>query len=383
MIRPCSQARPSRAERLRHRGAHALDVRVGSGRPVAWRFPSPHLNLVPTAFQEANAYYSDDDQALLFGYFPTKDKRAVYTCLAHDIVADETTHAILDGLRSRFEAPGLPDQAGFHEGFADLVGLLSLLAAEESIASILGGTDKRVRASEVPIRRVATVRPADDRSRVRRRAAPQSRRRVAAIGRAATHQGVEGPNATGLGRSRTVVGRSSSQPSCRRSSASGPNGSRRSIRRGRWIGRGPLRRVRPRRSTSSRCPFEPSTTARRSSSSSRTSSPQCSHPMRRSFPTTSVGIGPPSKRALVPSASSQRWGHRLTRSARSDRPIAASRTPRFDRIPTRRSGSCGTTPDSSPLPRASTPMWTPCGHPCASVRMGSSSPSGSSTTSRS
>ena len=119
------------------------------GRPVPWAFPSPHLNLVPTAFQEANAYYSADDQALLFGYFPAADRRTVYTCLAHDIVAHETTHAILDGLRSRFDVPGLPDQAGFHEGFADVVGLLSLLAAEESIGAILGGTDKRVKASEV------------------------------------------------------------------------------------------------------------------------------------------------------------------------------------------------------------------------------------------
>lgn len=119
------------------------------GRPVPWAFPSPHLNLVPTAFQEANAYYSEDDQALLFGYFPASRGRTVYTCLAHDIVAHETTHAILDGLRSRFEVPGLPDQAGFHEGFADVVGLLSLLAAEESVAGILRGTGKRVRASEV------------------------------------------------------------------------------------------------------------------------------------------------------------------------------------------------------------------------------------------
>ena len=51
--------------------------------------------------------------------------------------------------RSRFDKPGLPDQAGFHEGFADLVGLLSILASPKSIASVLGGTEKRVKASEV------------------------------------------------------------------------------------------------------------------------------------------------------------------------------------------------------------------------------------------
>jgi hypothetical protein len=119
------------------------------GRPVPWAFGSPQLYLVPTAFQEANAYYSDHDRALYFGYFPVGPKRSVYTCLAHDIVAHETTHAILDGLRSRFDTPGLPDQAGFHEGFADIVGLLSILAAHESIAHVLGGTTTRVDAKEV------------------------------------------------------------------------------------------------------------------------------------------------------------------------------------------------------------------------------------------
>ena len=118
------------------------------GRPVQWAFGSSQLYLVPTAFADANAYYSDDDRALLFGYFDSDSTGQVLTCLAHDIVAHETTHAILDGLRRRFDTPGLPDQAGFHEGFADLVALLSLLSARESIASVLGDVGKpRVRAS--------------------------------------------------------------------------------------------------------------------------------------------------------------------------------------------------------------------------------------------
>ena len=118
------------------------------GRPVPWAFGSSQLYLVPTAFADANAYYSDDDRALLFGYFDSKATGQVLTCLAHDIVAHETTHAILDGLRRRFDTPGLPDQAGFHEGFADLVALLSLLSARESVASLLGDpSNPRVRAS--------------------------------------------------------------------------------------------------------------------------------------------------------------------------------------------------------------------------------------------
>jgi hypothetical protein len=108
------------------------------GRPVPWAFPNSQLNLVPAAFAEANAYYSRDDQALYFGYFDTPNNTMVRTSLAHDIVAHETTHAILDGLRRRFDVPGMPDQAGFHEGFADVVALLSILALPDSIRQLLG-----------------------------------------------------------------------------------------------------------------------------------------------------------------------------------------------------------------------------------------------------
>lgn len=120
------------------------------GRPVPWSFRGHELALVPHAFAEANAYYADDDQALYFGYFPARKKdETVYTCLSHDIVVHETTHAILDGLRSRFIAPGLPDQAAFHEGFADIVALLSVFSSEELVATLLGGTGPRLKRADV------------------------------------------------------------------------------------------------------------------------------------------------------------------------------------------------------------------------------------------
>jgi hypothetical protein len=111
------------------------------GRPVPWAFPNSQLNLVPAAFAEANAFYSREDQALYFGYFATANNDLVMTSLAQDIVAHETTHAILDGLRRRFDVPGMPDQAGFHEGFADVVALLSILAVPESISNLIGTVD--------------------------------------------------------------------------------------------------------------------------------------------------------------------------------------------------------------------------------------------------
>ena len=116
------------------------------GRPVPWSFHGHQLFLVPSAFAEENAYYSDDDQALLFGYFPLRSNKS-YSALSHDIVAHETTHAILDGLRSGFDRPGLPDQAAFHEGFADVVALLLVFSVPE-VVDVLIGDPRRKRISE-------------------------------------------------------------------------------------------------------------------------------------------------------------------------------------------------------------------------------------------
>lgn len=88
------------------------------------------LRIYPHALRDRNAYYSPGKKALLFGYFPTSVKDAsntpgtlVFSCLSHDIIAHETTHALLDGVHPRFNEPVNPDVLAFHEAFADIVAL--------------------------------------------------------------------------------------------------------------------------------------------------------------------------------------------------------------------------------------------------------------------
>ena len=111
------------------------------GRRISWGFDGHQINVAPHAFADANAFYSDRDRALMFGYFlsPSTGKadKEVFSCLSHDVVAHETTHAILDGLRKRYTAPSSPEQAGFHEGFADIVALLSVFSLRDIVRFLL------------------------------------------------------------------------------------------------------------------------------------------------------------------------------------------------------------------------------------------------------
>ena len=90
-----------------------------------------HLRIYPHALRQANAYYSPRKKALLFGYFPASSKDPgntlpggiVFTCLSHDIIAHETTHALLDGVHPFFGEPSNMDVLALHEAFADIVAL--------------------------------------------------------------------------------------------------------------------------------------------------------------------------------------------------------------------------------------------------------------------
>jgi hypothetical protein len=150
-------SRPSRVEVVNNRefraqnvfaiAAHTLAVfERHLGRRVPWRSGWPQLYLVPKGMLGANAAYTPERQAVVFGYLPalgTDD--SVYACLSYDVIVHEVTHAILDGLRPRYVEPGLPDQLAFHEALADMVAMLSVFELDGVAARLLMGSRKRTR----------------------------------------------------------------------------------------------------------------------------------------------------------------------------------------------------------------------------------------------
>jgi subtilisin family serine protease len=139
------------------------------GRPVLWR-PRPNaqdpdddstyvaqLTIRPHGLRQANAFYSPADVALKFGYFeadPTDPRELipgsrVYTCLSYDVVAHETTHAVLDGMFRRFAEPTNPDVLAFHEAFADIVALLQRFSIPAVLENEIQRTQGNIEAESL------------------------------------------------------------------------------------------------------------------------------------------------------------------------------------------------------------------------------------------
>lgn len=133
------------------------------GRPALWAPHQPagqpdefvqRLRIYPHALRAANAYYSPAKKALLFGYFPATESTRkmsegkiahfpggwVFTCLSHDVVAHETSHALLDGMHRRYIERTHPDSLAFHEAFADIVALFQHFSFPEVLRHQIGKT---------------------------------------------------------------------------------------------------------------------------------------------------------------------------------------------------------------------------------------------------
>jgi hypothetical protein len=133
--------------RLHAHNVYAIAMRTLShferalGRRVNWSFGGHQLKVAPHAFAEPNASYSRQNEGILFGYF-VGAHGLVFTSLSHDIIAHETTHALIDGLRPHLMEPSSPEQAAFHEAFGDIVALLSVFSLPEIVtAAVRHATD--------------------------------------------------------------------------------------------------------------------------------------------------------------------------------------------------------------------------------------------------
>ena len=119
--------------------------RVTGGSDAIPRGAATRLNLFPHAMCEANAFYSPEAHGILFGYFRASETspgrnlpgQTIFTCLSHDIIAHETTHAIVDGIRSYFTEPTNIDVPAFHEAFADLAALFAHFSHREVLLDTL------------------------------------------------------------------------------------------------------------------------------------------------------------------------------------------------------------------------------------------------------
>ena len=112
--------------------------------PWAWNTGgiTDPVTVHPRAGVTPNAYYSRSQKALKFFFFtPSGATTPLYTCRSLDIVAHETGHAVLDGLKPGWLSGGNPPQTGgLHEAFGDLTSVFLALSMFDQVAAAIALT---------------------------------------------------------------------------------------------------------------------------------------------------------------------------------------------------------------------------------------------------
>ena len=119
--------------------------------PLPWQWNSSE-DLNPLAIHPyglpnvMNAFYSRQHACLKFGDFvPPGQSERVYTCRSLDIVAHETAHAVLDGLKPDWlMADNPPQTGGLHEAFGDLTAIFLALSQLDLCEAIVAQTKARL-----------------------------------------------------------------------------------------------------------------------------------------------------------------------------------------------------------------------------------------------
>lgn len=119
----------------------------GHDTPLPWQWNSS-ANVAPLALfphglpNVMNAFYSRANGCLKFGDFvSTGQPGRVFTCRSLDIVAHETGHAVLDGLKPDWLLADNPPQTGaLHEAFGDLSAIFLCLSQLDQCEAIVAQT---------------------------------------------------------------------------------------------------------------------------------------------------------------------------------------------------------------------------------------------------
>ena len=124
---------------------------AGAEMPLPWQWNSSidtaPLQVFPYGLPNVmNAFYSRTQSCLKFGDFvPSGQKERVFTCRSFDIVAHETGHAVLDGLKPHWLLADAPPQTGgLHEAFGDLTAIFLALSQLDQCEAVVAQTKARL-----------------------------------------------------------------------------------------------------------------------------------------------------------------------------------------------------------------------------------------------
>jgi hypothetical protein len=102
------------------------------------------LNVFAKAGETMNAFYQRSTKSLKFFFFtkpgdpPGSPK--IFTCRSLDIVAHETGHAVLDGLKPHWLEGGPPQTGALHESFGDQTAIFLALSQFDQVEAVIAQT---------------------------------------------------------------------------------------------------------------------------------------------------------------------------------------------------------------------------------------------------
>lgn len=106
------------------------------------------LNVYPFAGNQFNAFYNGAALKFFSGVDP-KTGRVIHTADSAEIVSHETGHAVLDFFKPDLWNKVSLEFFAFHEGFADLIAMLTVLQNDEIVKEVISSTGGNLRVSNI------------------------------------------------------------------------------------------------------------------------------------------------------------------------------------------------------------------------------------------